>query len=71
MCGIAGLLTLPNIPKEKINSILKIFASELNNRGPDDSGFWSDKRLGVYLFHSRLSIVDLSKAGKQPREIWS
>ena len=68
MCGIAGLLTLPNMPKEKIRNILAIFASELNHRGPDDSGFWSDENLGVYLVHTRLSIVDLSKAGTQPME---
>jgi len=68
MCGIAGLITSPNVPKEKIDNILKNFLSELNNRGPDDSGIWSDKRLGVYLAHTRLSIVDLSKAGSQPME---
>jgi len=35
-------------------------------RGPDDSGVWCDPSLGLSLGHARLSILDLSPAGRQP-----
>jgi asparagine synthase (glutamine-hydrolysing) len=38
--------------------------SVLQHRGPDDSGTFSGKN--IELGHRRLSIIDLSKAGKQP-----
>ena len=38
-------------------------ASALHHRGPDEYGFYNDKKIG--LGHSRLSIIDLS-GGKQP-----
>jgi asparagine synthase (glutamine-hydrolysing) len=47
----------------------ELFASALDRlklRGPDDSGTWKDAC--VLLGHRRLSIVDLSAAGRQPME---
>lgn len=38
----------------------------LEHRGPNDSGSWQDVGAGVALGHRRLSIVDLSSAGRQP-----
>lgn len=38
----------------------------MTHRGPDDHGLWSAPRRDVVLGHRRLSIVDLSSAGRQP-----
>jgi asparagine synthase (glutamine-hydrolysing) len=39
------------------------------HRGPDDAGCWIDTDGAVGLGHNRLSILDLSAAGRQP--MWS
>ncbi|MBW2991625.1 asparagine synthase (glutamine-hydrolyzing) [Candidatus Woesearchaeota archaeon] len=60
MCGICGVWdSEENIEKELIDSM----AEALNHRGPDDSGIFVDKNIG--LGHKRLSIIDLS-TGRQP-----
>jgi asparagine synthase (glutamine-hydrolysing) len=41
-------------------------SSLISHRGPDDSGVWLSKENGIGLGHNRLSIIDLSKSGKQP-----
>jgi asparagine synthase (glutamine-hydrolysing) len=41
-------------------------ADQLVHRGPDDSGVWVDRQVGVALGHRRLSILDLSPDGHQP-----
>ncbi len=56
MCGICG-----GTFEDK--KLLKAMASLLLHRGPDESGFFSDK--GISLGHRRLSIIDL-KTGSQP-----
>lgn len=57
MCGIIGFNWRD--PKLLRRSLYKI-----KHRGPDDSGEFFDKN--VSLGHNRLSIIDISKAGKQP-----
>ncbi|MBT4669144.1 MAG: asparagine synthase (glutamine-hydrolyzing), partial [Candidatus Ruthia sp.] len=47
-------------------TLLQKMGSELNHRGPDDSGVWFDSKCGVGLSHRRLSIIDLSAQGHQP-----
>jgi asparagine synthase (glutamine-hydrolysing) len=60
MCGICGVWdSEENIDKELIDSM----AEALNHRGPDDSGIFIDKNIG--LGHKRLSIIDLN-SGRQP-----
>jgi len=41
-------------------------AAQLFHRGPDDEGEWYDQDAGIAFAHRRLSILDLSSAGKQP-----
>jgi asparagine synthase (glutamine-hydrolysing) len=58
MCGIFGYVG--EVSQEKALSCL----IELEHRGPDGSGVWSEP--GITLGHRRLSILDLSENGKQP-----
>lgn len=58
MCGIVGVFG--NLDKK----IVKRMVDSLSHRGPDNSAFES---IGdVHLGHTRLSIIDLSKASDQP-----
>lgn len=38
----------------------------LNHRGPDYQGEYIDKKNGVYIGHTRLSIIDLTENSNQP-----
>lgn len=65
MCGIYGYLST----KEKIDhDILRAMGSALTHRGPDGEGeeIQQSAEWGLGLGHMRLSIIDLSAAGKQP-----
>ncbi len=66
MCGITGIFNLDNnsIDKDVLNS----FTDSLVHRGPDGRGIFIDKNLKLGLGHRRLSILDLSEAGKQPMQ---
>ncbi len=69
MCGIAGFLMESGrvngyAPEKLIEKMTNILA----HRGPDNAGTWCDDVSGVYFGHRRLSILDLSTAGKQPME---
>ena len=66
MCGIAGLVdTRPGDPTALRDALTRMTAS-LAHRGPDGADLWTDGAWGVGLGHRRLSIVDLSDAGRQP-----
>ena len=61
MCGINGIIYKKNKPEifevHKMNQAIK-------HRGPDDEGIY--KHQNMILGHVRLSIIDISKKGKQP-----
>ena len=65
MCGIAGFIS-PYLSRDSFNKTITCMIDKLGHRGPDDKGIWFDSKSGVALAHSRLSIIDLSKAGHQP-----
>jgi asparagine synthase (glutamine-hydrolysing) len=66
MCGICGKMTMGGSPVEE--SLLRKMTSVLSHRGPDDDGVYlsSGGDVSIGLGHRRLSIIDLSEAGRQP-----
>lgn len=64
MCGIAGIIqTNPaSFGKEQ----LKKMTDAIAHRGPDGEGHWENESCSVLLGHRRLSIIDLTNAGRQP-----
>lgn len=62
MCGIVGIIRFEDklIKKEELQTMMQV----IKHRGPDDEGMFIDGHVG--LGHVRLSILDLSSAGKQP-----
>src|SRR5258708_7303782 len=65
MCGIVGVFDYSAVPRDS-----REFVSRANqaiaHRGPDDSGIYASPDGRVVLGHRRLSIVDLTSAGRQP-----
>jgi len=61
MCGIVGYVS-----SQKLNDHQMV--NSLSHRGPDDKGEFTDSLNGkeIFLGHTRLSILDLSKNGHQP-----
>ena len=64
MCGINGIIYKKNktdiFEIHRMNQVIK-------HRGPDDEGLYEFEN--IVLGHVRLSILDLSKKGKQPMSI--
>ena len=61
MCGIAGIRRFDGEPVSR--DLLAEMAAQLNHRGPDDTGIWTQGSVG--LAHTRLSIIDLA-GSRQP-----
>ena len=57
MCGVAGYW---NLESENLPSL----CASMKSRGPDGSGEFNDTN--VRLFHTRLSIQDLTSSAAQP-----
>ena len=64
MCGLVGFRSVKYY--YEFSKDLDRSVSCLSHRGPDDSGFFYDDEMGIGLAHRRLSIIDLSSAGRQP-----
>ncbi|PPI84714.1 asparagine synthase (glutamine-hydrolyzing) [Marinobacter maroccanus] len=64
MCGIAGC-TVQGLNQSEVATLADAFIASLKHRGPDGHGHWSAPDTFL-LTHTRLSIQDLSEAGKQP-----
>ena len=67
MCGLAGFLDPGRrLDPEEYAAIARRMAERLAHRGPDDEAVWVDGEAGIGLGFRRLSIIDLSPAGRQP-----
>ncbi len=66
MCGICGVFKYASSSFEITEELIIRMRDTMTHRGPDDDGVYisSDRRIG--LGHRRLSILDLSSAGRQP-----
>ncbi|MYN13578.1 asparagine synthase (glutamine-hydrolyzing) [Pusillimonas sp. TS35] len=66
MCGIAGIFA----PRDTatLQHTAARMAHAIAHRGPDGADTWVDHRAGLALGHRRLSIIDLSAAGRQPMQ---
>jgi len=62
MCGICGLIGLPE------KKVLQKMTSTLTHRGPDDGDVYIHSEQAVGLGHQRLSIQDITQAGRQPMQ---
>lgn len=63
MCGIAGIWRFKDrVSQDEIRS----FTDSMYHRGPDGAGYEVFETDNLALGHRRLSILDLSDAGKQP-----
>jgi len=62
MCGIVGVWQLDGRPVDP--AAVERMRDALVHRGPDDAGLWTEG--SVALGHRRLSIIDLSAAGRMP-----
>ena len=65
MCGFAGKFSLNSLGRTSyLDKQFDKAYKRLRSRGPDDKGIWVDKN--IYLLHTRLKILDLSKDSSQP-----
>ncbi|MBU2026217.1 MAG: hypothetical protein KJ814_01170 [Proteobacteria bacterium] len=64
MCGICGKLDFTGSPVDE--NLLRLMTGLLAHRGPDDSGVYlrDQGNVSCGLGHRRLSIIDLSEAGR-------
>ncbi len=65
MCGITGVL---RYMEPDLGGIVSAMVGAIRYRGPDNSGLWCDRSVGLGFGHARLSILDLSPAGHQPMQ---
>ncbi len=65
MCGICGAMALEGAPPVTA-AVVERMRDAMVHRGPDDAGTYVDPSCTVGMGHRRLSIVDLSAAGRGP-----
>ena len=66
MCGLAGYWGFGGLRSNDLINVASKMCMAIEHRGPDDTGFWHEKALGLVFGHKRLAIQDLSAAGHQP-----
>ena len=69
MCGIAGFFNNQNHLANYNKKIISEMTEALKKRGPDENGTFFNEKLTFG--HTRLSIIELSKHGSQPKKSFS
>lgn len=67
MCGLVGFVDYRRRwNRSDLLGLAEQMAERMSERGPDDQAAWADEECGLALGFRRLSIIDLSEAGRQP-----
>jgi asparagine synthase (glutamine-hydrolysing) len=67
VCGICGIITQDtSAGHPKFTAAVRRMSGLMARRGPDDEGFWASTDGHASLGFRRLSILDLTPAGRQP-----
>jgi len=66
MCGIAGLFNYAASSSSEDQAVVCRMRDAMKHRGPDACGLYQNPDRRLVLAHRRLSIVDLTDAGRQP-----
>jgi asparagine synthase (glutamine-hydrolysing) len=66
MCGFAGYINFDSNSSLTHSSVIEGMLDQIVHRGPDGRGVWISPDNTAILGHQRLSILELSEAGKQP-----
>ena len=64
MCGLCGIMRLGDASIDPTGGLIDRMTDCLTHRGPNDRGTWCTP--DIALGHRRLSVIDLSEAGRQP-----
>ncbi|WLT30173.1 asparagine synthase (glutamine-hydrolyzing) [Geothrix sp. PMB-07] len=67
MCGFAGCWHGAPLEADALHGQVQGMTDRLLLRGPDDGGIWTDPPVGLGLGFRRLSILDLTEEGHQPK----
>jgi asparagine synthase (glutamine-hydrolysing) len=65
MCGVCGVFSYAG-PERVTEDVIITMRDTMIHRGPDDKGAFVSLDGQIGLGHRRLSIIDLSEAGRQP-----
>lgn len=72
MCGISGFYSLKaDKDSGQRQAIARAMEDAIAHRGPDRAESWHDPQAPLTFVHRRLSIIDLSEGGAQPKESFS
>ncbi len=68
MCGIFGFYLNRRLSDVDVKNGKK-YLDLLSHRGPDNTGFFVQKDIGLFIGHKRLSIIDVTDKSNQPMQI--
>lgn len=66
MCGLIGFTRSRKVSHSDEKEVAERMCAAIVHRGPDSDGVWCEESEPVALGHRRLSVLDLSPAGRQP-----